>query len=235
MYIMASGKFVAYYRVSTQRQGRSGLGLDAQRKAVADYLNGGRWTLVDEFEEIESGKRDDNRPKLAEALAACRVHGATLVIAKLDRLSRDAHFLLGLQKASVDFVAVDMPDANKMTVGVMALVAQHEREVISRRTRDALAAYKVRCAKDATLRPLGNPANLGNRDVGSENGNAVKTAKKVARANDLAPTINKLHAAGVVTLKDIADALNDRGIAAPRGGDWSAVQVSRVKKLLAAA
>lgn len=231
---MASGKFVAYYRVSTQRQGRSGLGLDAQRKAVADYLNGGRWTLVDEFEETESGKRDDNRPQLAAAMAACRVHGATLVIAKLDRLSRDAHFLLGLQKANVDFIAVDMPDANKMTVGVMALVAQHEREAISRRTKEALSAYKERCAKDATLRPLGNPTNLGNRDIGSKNGNAVKTAKKAARAHDLAPTISKLHAVGVVTLAGIAAALNDRGIAAPRGGRWSAVQVSRVKKWMAA-
>src|ERR671911_796243 len=140
---MAQGKFVAYYRVSTERQGRSGLGLEAQRKAVEDYLNGGRWQLLAEFVEVESGKRED-RPKLAEALALCRLHGATLVIAKLDRLSRDAHFLLGLQKAGVDFVAADMPDANKMTVGIMALVAQHEREMISERTKAALAAAKAR-------------------------------------------------------------------------------------------
>src|SRR5215217_4949795 len=98
--------FVSYLRVSADRQGRSGLGLEAQRKAVEDSLNGGRWKLVAEFVEVESGKRDD-RPRLAEALALCRLHNAVLVIAKLDRLSRDAHFLLGLQKAGVRFVAAD--------------------------------------------------------------------------------------------------------------------------------
>src|SRR5918995_5186744 len=124
---MAQGSFVAYYRVSTDKQGRSGLGLEAQQAAVRDYLNGGNWKLLAEVTEVESGKRSD-RPKLDDAMRLCRLHGATLVIAKLDRLSRDAHFLLGLQKAGVDFVAADMPDANKMTVGIMALVAQHERE-----------------------------------------------------------------------------------------------------------
>src|ERR687889_688275 len=120
---MAEGRFVSYLRVSTDRQGRSGLGLEAQRKAVEDFLNGGRWKLIAEFVEVESGKRDD-RPKLAEALALCRLHGATLVIAKLDRLSRDAHFLLGLQKAGVRFVAADMPEANEMVVSIMAVVAR---------------------------------------------------------------------------------------------------------------
>src|ERR687889_1002084 len=116
---MAEGRFVSYLRVSTDRQGRSGLGLEAQRKAVEDFLNGGRWKLIAEFVEVESGKRDD-RPKLAEALALCRLHNAVLVIAKLDRLSRDAHFLLGLQKAGAQFVAADMPEANEMVVGIMA-------------------------------------------------------------------------------------------------------------------
>ena len=114
---MAKGRFCAYYRVSTARQGRSGLGLDGQRAAVISYLDGGRWTLVAEFTEVESGA-NNGRPELAKALAACRLKGATLVIAKLDRLSRDAHFLLGLEKAGVDFVAVDMPNANRMTVGI---------------------------------------------------------------------------------------------------------------------
>ena len=113
---MADGKFVSYLRVSTAKQGASGLGLEAQRRAVADHLNGGRWEHVREFVEVESGKRDD-RPKLAEAMALCRLHGATLLIAKLDRLSRDAHFLLGLQKAGVRFIAADMPEANEMVVG----------------------------------------------------------------------------------------------------------------------
>src|SRR5215203_4343370 len=147
---MAQGRFVTYLRVSTDKQGKSGLGLDAQRKAVEDFLNGGRWELIDEFVEVESGKRDD-RPKLAEAMARCRLHKATLVIAKLDRLSRDAHFLLGLQKelqrSGLRFVAADMPEANELTVGIMAVVAQAERKAISQRTKDALAAAKARGKK----------------------------------------------------------------------------------------
>lgn len=131
---MAGGNFVAYYRVSTDRQGKSGLGLEAQQKAVEDYLNGGSWRLVASFTEVESG-RNNGRPELTKALAACRVHNATLVIAKLDRLSRNARFLLELQEAGVRFVAVDMPHADNFTVGVLALVAQKEAEMISQRTR----------------------------------------------------------------------------------------------------
>jgi DNA invertase Pin-like site-specific DNA recombinase len=120
--------------------------VEAQRKAVLDYLNGGRWTLVAEFVETESGAKT-NRPKLADALALARAHGAKLVIAKLDRLSRDAHFLLGLRNAGVQFVAADMPEANEMIVGIMAVVAQAERKMISKRTKDALAAAKARGQK----------------------------------------------------------------------------------------
>ena len=134
------GKFVSYLRVSTKRQGESGLRLEAQRAAVETWLNGGSWQLVEEHVEVESGKRDDNRPALAKAFEACKVYDAKLVIAKLDRLSRDAHFLLGLQKAGVEFIAVDMPHANRLTVGIMALVAEQEREAISQRTKAALAA-----------------------------------------------------------------------------------------------
>src|SRR5215213_8201786 len=140
---MAEGVFVAYYRVSTERQGRSGLGLLAQRKAVEDFLNGGNWRLVAEFTEIESGKLSD-RPALVKAIQACRLRRAKLVIAKLDRLSRDAHFLLGLEKAGVDFVAADMPTANQLTVGIMAMVADEERRMISKRVKEALAAAKAR-------------------------------------------------------------------------------------------
>jgi DNA invertase Pin-like site-specific DNA recombinase len=138
---------------------------------------------------------------LAQAMRACRLHGATLVIAKLDRLSRDAHFLLGLQKAGVDFVAADMPDANKMTVGIMAIVAQHEREQISERTKAALAAAKARGVK------LGKPENLSNRRVGSAHGNAAKAAKADARAADLAPVIEELRAAGAASLHALAEGL----------------------------
>ena len=138
-----TGKFVAYYRVSTQKQGRSGLGLEAQRHAVAEFLDGGDWKIVAEFTEVESGKKSD-RPELARALATCRLHGARLVIAKLDRLSRNAHFLFGLQEAGADFVAADMPNANQLTVGIMAVVAQDEARRISERTKAALQAAKKR-------------------------------------------------------------------------------------------
>jgi DNA invertase Pin-like site-specific DNA recombinase len=143
MHHMAEGRFIAYHRVSTAQQGRSGLGLEAQRQAVADYLDGGAWTLVAEYTEVESGKRAD-RPELAKALAACRAHRAVLVIAKLDRLSRNAAFLLNLRDAGVEFVAADMPQANRLTVGILAVVAEAEAEMISARTKAALAAAKER-------------------------------------------------------------------------------------------
>ena len=137
------GKFIAYFRVSTDRQGKSGLGLEAQREAVMTYLNGGRWSLVDEFTEVESGKHSD-RPELAKALAACKKRKAKLVIAKLDRLSRNLAFIAALMESGVEFVAVDMPHATKLTIHILAAVAEHEREMISERTKAALAAAKKR-------------------------------------------------------------------------------------------
>src|SRR5215208_6499111 len=140
---MARGRFISYLRVSTDRQGRFGLGLEAQRAAVENYLNGGSWTLVAEFVEVESGKRDD-RPKLQEALRMCRLHGAKLVIAKMDRLARNVAFISNLMESGADFVAVDFPQANRLTVHILAAVAEHEAEAISTRTREALAAAKAR-------------------------------------------------------------------------------------------
>ena len=140
---MATGKFVSYLWVSTDRQGRSGLGLEAQRKAVTDYLDGGRWELIAEFVEVETGKRDD-RPKLKQALHRCKVTGATLVIAKLDRLSRKLAFIAALQDSGAKFVAADMPEANETMIQFMAVIAQHERKMISARTKAALAAAKAR-------------------------------------------------------------------------------------------
>ncbi len=215
---MATGKFVSYLRVSTDRQGKSGHGLEAQRMAVADHLNGGDWELLDEFVEVESGKRDD-RPKLIEALQQCVLTGATLLVAKLDRLSRDAHFLLGLQKAGVPFVACDMPDANSMTVGLLAVVAQAEREAISKRTTEALAAAKARGVK------LGNPngaAALQRHIKAHGNGAAVAAVRANAqdRAERMRPTIEGLKAEGVTSLRHIAAALNERGILTPRNGSW---------------
>jgi DNA invertase Pin-like site-specific DNA recombinase len=218
---MLRRKFVSYLRVSTDRQGRSGLGLEAQRKAVADFLNGGSWTLVAEFVEIESGG-DDDRPELAKALAMCRIQNAVLVIAKLDRLSRDPAFLLGLQKAGVRFVAADMPDANEAMVGFMAVMAGWERKMIGERTRQALQAAKARGTK------LGNPGNLRNQEIGRARGRTRRTEMARSRAADLAPILADVQASGASSLREIAAALNERGIPATRGGEWSAMQVKRV-------
>jgi DNA invertase Pin-like site-specific DNA recombinase len=216
------GKWISYLRVSTDRQGKSGLGIEAQRHSVAEYLNGGNWKLVKEVVEIETGKNSD-RPMLAEAIKACRAYGAKLVIAKLDRLSRDAHFLLGLEKAGIDFVAADMPNANRLTVGIMAMVAEEERRMISKRTKDALAAAKRRGTK------LGGDRGV----VPSKKARALATAALQARADsraaDIAPIIKDMQAAGAESLRAIARGLNDAGIPTPRGqGEWSAVQVQRV-------
>jgi DNA invertase Pin-like site-specific DNA recombinase len=217
---MAVGRFIAYYRVSTDKQGRSGLGLEAQQEAVRSYLNGGNWTLVDEVTEVESGKRDD-RPALDRALGLCRLYGATLVVAKLDRLARNVAFISKLMDSGVDFVAVDFPQANRLTVHILAAVAEHEAALISQRTKAALAAAKARGVT------LGNPANLRNQIDGSVKGNAAKAAQADKRAADLLPIIAPLKADGA-SLRQIAERLTRRGIPAPRGGTWSAVAVKRI-------
>ena len=218
---MAQGKFIVYLRVSTKRQGQSGLGLEAQREAVQNYLNGGQWTVVQEFVEVESGKKS-GRPELAKACAACRLYGAKLVIAKLDRLSRNAHFLLGLKEAGVDFVAADMPEANRMTIGIMAVMAEHEGEMISARTKAALAAAKRRGVK------LGGDRGARLTAKARAAGTAAIRAQARARAADLAPVVKELQAAGLESLRAIGAALDERGIPTARGGKWSAVQVARL-------
>lgn len=220
---MATGKFIAYYRVSTKRQGKSGLGLQAQKNAVADYLNGGRWKLVDEVTEIESGKRND-RPALAKAMALCRVHGAKLIVAKMDRLSRNVHFLSGLMEAKVEFTAVDMPDANNLTVHILSAVAEAEAKAISQRTKVALAAAKARGTKLGGDR--GNIASVCRK--GNVASAKARQKQAAAKAADLVPVIDSIKAAGAQSLRQIATALNERGILAPRGGEWSAAQVYRV-------
>src|ERR1035437_1311250 len=157
---MAKGKFISYLRVSTQRQGRSGLGLEAQRKAVTDYLNGGRWELMQELIEVESGKSKD-RPKLAEALRLCRVYNATLLVAKLDRLARNVAFVSALMEAKVRFVAADLPEANELTVHIMAAMAEYEAKAISARTKAALAVARERGVKLGGKRPGFDISNYG--------------------------------------------------------------------------
>jgi DNA invertase Pin-like site-specific DNA recombinase len=215
---MAESKFIAYYRVSTAKQGASGLGLEAQRAAVTDYLNGGNWRLLAEHAEVESGKHSD-RPALAAALRDCKLKKATLVIAKLDRLSRDAHFLLGLEKAGVDFVAVDMANANRLTVRLMAVIAQEEREMISARTKAALAAAKARGVK------LGGK-RTGQCNVDPALGRAARSQAADEFAQCVGPVIAELRQAGM-SFRRIPAELTRRGIGTMRGGNWSAVSVRK--------
>jgi DNA invertase Pin-like site-specific DNA recombinase len=208
---------VGRMRVSTDKQGASGLGIEAQRQAVLDYLNGGRWTLTQEFIEVESGKRSD-RPQLVAALAACKKQKAKLVIAKLDRLARNVHFISGLMDAGVEFVACDMPHANKLTIHILAAVAEHEREAISARTKAALAAAKARGKK------LGGPKLAIAAKLGSK---ANKAAADRFAANVL-PVILQVKASGATSLRAVAAALTARGVPTARGGDWNAAQVANV-------
>ena len=211
---MAGAKFVAYYRVSTQRQGRSGLGLEAQRKAVNDYLQGPH-QLVGEYTEVESGKRND-RPQLAAALQVCRTQKATLIIAKLDRLARNVAFIANLMESAVDFVAVDFPQANRLTLHILAAVAEHEREMISARTKAALAAAKARGRK------LGWSIPSRRQEQRSATKSAVRSIRgsAVQFAANVLPIISQIRAAGIATLEGIASALNARGIQTARGGHW---------------
>lgn len=216
-------RYVAYFRVSTKRQGESGLGLEAQRDAVLRFVGDGE--IVAEHQEVESGGRAD-RPALLAALRDCRIHRATLVIAKLDRLARSVSFISKLHEEKVDFVATDNPHANRFTVQILAAVAEHERKMISDRTRAALQAAKARGVR------LG-----GRRDghriedhsgLGRERSALIRSAKAISLAGDRLEIIDAIRAEGVSSLRGIARALNDRTVPAPRGGEWCAGQVSRV-------
>ena len=211
-------RYVAYFRVSTDKQGRSGLGLDAQRTAVRDYINGNGERVLAEYTEVESGGRND-RPELAKALAQCRLLGATLVIAKLDRLARNVAFIAALMDSGVDFMAVDFPQANRLTIHVLAAVAEHEREMISARTKAALAAARARGVKLGTNN-LTDDARAKGRKA-----SALALAKRAReRAELVLPTIRELQAGGA-SLRKVADALNARGVPSPRGGKWHASSV----------
>lgn len=228
---MASGTFIAYFRVSTARQGVSGLGLDAQRETVNAFLNGGAWTLAAEFVEVESG-RSDARPELAKALARCRVMGATLIVANVSRLTRSVAFLSKLLEAGVEVRFCDLPQiegpTGRFLLTQMVSVAELEAGMISDRTKKALSAAKVRGTvlggrrdNSAAIHAIGAPASR-----------AVRGAKADARAADLLPIIREIQAGGV-SLRQVAAELTRRGIETPRkGGVWSGVQVGRVLERL---
>lgn len=214
-------KTVHYYRVSTAKQGRSGLGLEAQRHAIETFCATRGCKMLAQFTEVESGKGND-RPELIKALHLAKVTGCTLVIAKLDRLSRNAAFLMTLKDAGVDFVCADMPDANSLTIGIMALIAQQEREATSRRTKEALQAAKARGAV------LGNPngaAALRRASKGNTAALETITKRADAHAHDLVTVIADIRATGVTSLSGIAKALNDRTIRTPRNGTWHPTSV----------
>jgi DNA invertase Pin-like site-specific DNA recombinase len=244
-------KYVAYYRVSTAKQGASGLGLEAQQYAVASFLKGGK--IAGEYVEVESGKKN-NRPQLLAAIAHARKIKATLVIAKLDRLSRNAAFIFTLKDSGIDFVCADMPDANTLTIGIFAVLAQHERELISSRTKAALRQVKERIKADGwavskndhVINKLGKPVNLryehrlagamAIRQKAAGNDNNKRAAAHIRhlrntwvdRKNKKGEVIGK----GLMTWAQIRQALNEAGFRTSRGGLFQIVQVQRIYKRL---
>jgi DNA invertase Pin-like site-specific DNA recombinase len=206
-------RYIAYYRVSTDRQGRSGLGLEAQQKAVLDFLSAGG-ELVEEYTEIESGKKND-RPELAKAILACKKKKATLVVARLDRLSRSVHFISGLMEQQVPFKSTEFPDANGFTLHIHAAVAEQERLLISERTKAGLERAKARGIKLGTH---GKVLAKRNRERADE------------QAKALEPVLRELRKAGKHTVRSIADALNERQVPSPRGGNWHAQSVANLLK-----
>lgn len=222
-------RIVSYIRVSTQRQGASGLGIEAQKAEIAAYAATNNATITAQYIEVESGKVN-NRPELARAIREARLTGSRLVIARLNRLSRNAAFLLNLKDSGVDFVAADMPNANSMTVGVMALVAQEEREAISRNTKSALKAAKARGQK------LGNPNGAAAlRRAGKGNLDAVEAvkARADARAAKIVDVLEEIERQGFTTLAAIAGELNRRGIKTPREKAWHPSTVANVRARVA--
>jgi DNA invertase Pin-like site-specific DNA recombinase len=210
-------KFVSYYRVSTDKQGLQGNGIEAQKQAVARYLASLQCELIGTFEEVESGA-NNKRPQLAAAIQLAKSKKAVLVIAKLDRLTRNAAFLLQLQDSGIDFVACDMPNADKLSVGIIALLAQRERQLISERTKAGLAVAKQRGVA------LGNP----NPEASLKKAVKANIQRKREFASAAIKIIREIQSTGVETLAHIADCMNKRGEKTPRGGKWTATAVKRV-------
>lgn len=217
-------KAVAYFRVSTAKQGASGLGLEAQRDAIRRFL-GNDYPPIKEFTEVESGKRSDRR-QLDAAIKYAKLHKATLVIAKLDRLTRNVHFLSGLMESGVDFKAADNPNANRLTIHILAAVAEDEARRISERTKAALSAAKARGTKLGGFRGVKVDPSLGT---------SALRAQARQNAETVAPAIAEIEAAGASSLRAVARALNERGLTTPRGKEWTAMAVRNTKLQLARA
>ena len=217
---MTKTKFVAYYRVSTKQQGASGLGLEAQERAVAEYLANGRSVLLEDYADVESGTRKGNkRPELAKAIARCRRDRATLLIAKLDRLARNVAFVSNLMESGIEFLAVDMPQANKFTIHILAAVAEYEAEMISKRTIAALASAKARGIK------LGKPENLTpEARLASARANRDRALRAYAV---LERRLTNLRAKGMA-LQAIAEHMNENGENTRQGAAFTAMTVKRI-------
>ena len=227
---MAQGRFVSYLRVSTDQQGKSGLGLEAQRTAVENYLNGGKWKLINEFLEVESGRRSD-RPKLAEALAMCRAHRAALVVAKVDRLARSQSFLSRILEAGVEVRFCDLPQiegpTGRFLLQSMMAVAELEAGMISARTKAALAASKARGTQ------LGGFRGRAGTAADTAKARAARALKANAQARSIAPIIDRVDPDRTASLRSIARALNDEGVPTPSGeGTWTAATVARLRQRL---
>lgn len=211
-------RFTAYFRVSTTRQGDSGLGLEAQRKAVSDFVRGNGGQIVAEFVEVESGKRAD-RPQLADAIALCKREGVTLLVAKLDRLARNLNFITTLQQTKVDFVAVDNPHATPFVIHILCAVAEAEAVAISVRTSQALQAFKARGGM------LGNPRYAESLP----RANAVRSEIAKVRNGKLLAIVNEIKSkTGLTKLAELAEALNLRGIRTARGNEFTASHIFNV-------
>lgn len=215
-------KYIAYYRVSTKKQGASGLGLEAQKEAVTKYIAP---ELIDaEFTEIETGTNKKHRPQLTKAIELCKKHNATLLIAKLDRLARNVSFVSNLMESKVSFTAVDMPEANELNIHILSAFAQNEAKNIQKRIKEALAVKKRQLAKEG--KKLGTEKNL--TQAGRIKG--VETRKELARNNANNRRARAfIQALNGLTLQQTADKLNEAGFKTSRGGQFSPTQVSRLR------
>lgn len=236
-----SQRYISYLRVSRESQGLHGLGIEAQRRTVREYLArlGAADALLAEYVEVESGKRD-MRPELLRSFDHARNARATLIIAKLDRLSRDVHFLTGLERAGIEFVACDLPNANRLTITILAAVAEHERDMTAERTKAALAVARDRVASvgqkgHPEIRRLGNPNGA---DHLKQYGNLAAVSALKANADDTArrlrPSLQAVLDAGAKSARSVAAGLNARGVLTPRGAQWNSKAVIKLQRRLAA-